>query len=681
MKPRTRTFFQKRDIPVHRFTLAFPGKIEKDFQESHKSATLPQSRSALLLAFFFYGLFGILDYLLFPGSHVLLWINRFGGVLPAIAITFGLTYTRLFNRFYQQFLTALVFFAGGGLFAMFIVAGRVTHELYYVGFILILFFSYTFIGLRFIWATVSGALLIILYAAFNLLFFDIPEVVFINNVFMLLTADVLGMFAAYYIEYSKRKNFYLNSLLKLEREEIERLATRLEDRVASRTAELSEANKQLAQSAYVDPLTGLLNRKAYMENFEKLLKQARRGKEIMRAVLYVDLDFFQEINDQFGNIYGDQVLVETSRLLTHCVRDSDYVYRIGSDEFIVVLSNIILETDAALVAEKIFQRFSRDIRIKEREISVSMSIGIAIFPKDGKDANEITSRADIALMEAKKTRNAYVFYSQEIQSKAVARVELISELRKAYSKKEFVLFFQPIYNDAERIVGAEALLRWKKGGGAFIGPADFISVLEDSGLINKVGQWILEQACTHARDWNSLLNGQGGAFVSVNFSVKQFREKNIHKDVKRILEKTGLPPSLLHIEITESLFLEDAEAVTEKIQFLRDLGVVFSIDDFGTGYSSLQYLKSLPVDRIKIDRIFISGVPLRRDDTSIVNSIVAMANGLNLGIIAEGIENSEQFFYLKTLSELWYQGFHFSRPVPVEEFKEILVASRAEKTE
>ncbi len=681
MKPRTSIFFQKMDIPVHRFTLAFPGKIEKDFQESHKSATLPQSRSALLLAFFFYGFFGILDYLLLPGSHVPVWIIRFGAVLPAIAFTFGLTYTRLFYRFYQQILTALVFIAGGGLFGIFIVAGVITHELYYVGFALIFFFSYTFIGLRFIWATVSGTLLIILYAAFNSLFFDISEVVFINNLFMLLTADVLGMFAGYYSEYSKRKNFYLNSLLKLEREEIERLATRLEDRVANRTAELSEANKQLAQSAYVDPLTGLLNRKAYMENFEKLLKQARREKEVMRAILYVDLDFFQEINDQFGNIYGDQVLVETARLLPHCVRDSDYVYRIGSDEFIVVLSNIMIETDAALVAEKIFQRFSRDIRIKEREISVSMSIGIAIFPKDGRDANQITSRADIALMEAKKTRNAYVFYSQEIQSKAIARVELISELRKAYSKKEFVLFFQPIYNDAERIVGAEALLRWKKGGGTFIGPDDFISVLEDSGLINKVGQWILEQACTDAREWNAMLNGQGGAFVSVNFSVKQFREKNIHKDVKRILDKTGLPPRLLHIEITESLFLEDAEAVTEKIQFLRDLGVVFSIDDFGTGYSSLQYLKSLPVDSIKIDRIFISGVPLRRDDTSIVNSIVAMANGLNLGIIAEGIENSEQFFYLKTLSELWYQGFHFSRPVPIEGFKEILVASRVEKTE
>jgi EAL domain-containing protein (putative c-di-GMP-specific phosphodiesterase class I) len=310
-----------------------------------------------------------------------------------------------------------------------------------------------------------------------------------------------------------------------------------------------------------------------------------------------------------------------------------------------------------------------------------MSIGIAIFPKDGKDANELTSRADIALLEAKKTRNSYVFYSQEIQSKAIARVELISELRKAYSRKEFVLFFQPIYNDEEIVVGAEALLRWKKGGGTFIGPADFISVLEDSGLINKVGQWILEQSCIHARDWNTMLNGHGGAFVSVNFSVKQFREKNIHKDVKRILEKTGLPPHLLHIEITESLFLEDTEAVTEKIQYLRDLGIVFSIDDFGTGYSSLQYLKSLPVDRIKIDRIFISGVPLRRDDTSIVNSIVAMANGLSLGVIAEGIENSEQFFYLKTLSELWYQGFHFSRPVPIEELKEILLASRTDKKE
>ena len=635
----------------------------------------------MILAFFFYGIFGILDYFLLPEEFTRVWIVRFGMVLPVIAITFGLTFTRFFYRFYQESLTALVLVAGGGLYTMFVLAGGRLHELYYVGFILIFFFAYTFIGLRFIWASISGALLILLYGVFSSLFFDVPLALFINNNFFLITADVLGMFAGYYIEYSKRKNFYLNSLLKLEREEIERLAARLEDRVASRTAELSEANRQLAQSAYVDPLTGLLNRKAYMENLEKLLKQAMREKEIMRAILYVDLDFFQEINDQFGNGCGDEVLVESARLLSHCVRESDYVYRIGSDEFIIVLSSIILETDAALVAEKIFQHFSRDIRVKAREISVSMSIGIAIFPKDGNDANELTSRADIALMEAKKTRNAYVFYSQDIQSKAIARIELISELRKAYSRKEFVLFFQPIYNDAEKVVGAEALLRWQKGVGTYIGPADFISVLEDSGLINKVGQWILEQACTNARDWNSMLDGQGDAFVSVNFSVKQFREKKIHKEVKRILDKTGLPPHLLHIEITESLFLEDTQEVTERIQYLRDLGVVFSIDDFGTGFSSLQYLKSLPVDHIKIDRIFISGVPLRRDDTSIVNSIVAMANGLSLGVIAEGIENPEQFFYLKTLSELWYQGFHFCRPVPIEELQEILLASRVITTE
>lgn len=423
--------------------------------------------------------------------------------------------------------------------------------------------------------------------------------------------------------------------------------------------------------AYHDGLTNLPNRMLFEDRLSVALAQARRRKQMV-AVMFVDMDRFKVVNDTVGHALGDRLLKDIAERLSGLVRDGDTVARMGGDEFTILLADGSGLVEAAEVAERILDACRRPWPLDAREFRVTASIGIAMYPNDAEDVESLIRNADAAMYRAKNQGgDAYHFYTPAMNATIGRRVVLESDLRRALDRREFVVHYQPQVNiDTGQVVGMEALVRWQHPERGVVLPADFIGVAEETGLIVQLGEWVLRSACSQLKAWQQL--GLPPVRVAVNLSARQFQLRDLKNIVALALEETGLDPHCLHLEITESVAMQDAEYTISLLRELREMGVQIAIDDFGTGHSSLSYLTRFPIDVLKIDRSFVTDLTTDPNDAAIASTIIAMAHNLNLKVIAEGVETKEQ------LAILWQhqcdemQGYLFSKPVPAEEAETIL---------
>jgi diguanylate cyclase (GGDEF)-like protein/PAS domain S-box-containing protein len=423
-----------------------------------------------------------------------------------------------------------------------------------------------------------------------------------------------------------------------------------------------------------DRLTGLPNRTLLDDRVEQAIVHARRSEGSL-ALLFVDLDQFKLVNDSFGHAAGDMLLMEVASRLRATVREGDTVARLGGDEFVILLTDLKRPGDSAVVAKKIAEALDKPVLGPAGDLRVTASIGISLYPDDGTGLDSLLQCADAAMYRAKDAgRNAYQYYSSEMSEQARARVETEAGLRRAMEQGEFRIHFQPQVEVASGAVATlEALLRWEHPQHGMVSPAAFIPVAEESGLILPIGQWALHAACREAAAWAA---AGLKARVSVNLSARQFWRGSVTELVRAALGETGLAASQLEIEITESVVARDLQQVTLTLEQLRRMGVSVAIDDFGTGYSSLAYLRSLPIQRLKIDKSFIHNIPADREATALVGEIVRLAHVLSLGVVAEGVETPEQARFLREAGCESMQGFLFARPLPPAEAAGLLHSGR-----
>ena len=431
-------------------------------------------------------------------------------------------------------------------------------------------------------------------------------------------------------------------------------------------SERKEAEARIDFLAHHDALTGLPNRVLFRDRFELATAWAERSAS-KAALLFLDLDHFKTVNDTLGHPVGDALLVQVATRLRECVRDTDTICRLGGDEFLIALTDVRTLPAISALADKILEALSRPFTVGAHDLTNTLSIGIAVWPDDGADFDTLLQKADTALFQAKASgRNASRFFTEQMNVESLERFEIRTALHRALENDEFLLHYQPQIDLASgRVIGVEALLRWNRAGTELIPPARFIPAAEDSGLIVPIGDWALREACTQAMRWQA--QGLPPFTVAVNLSAVQFRRGQLERNVTHALAYSGLDPSLLELELTESLLLDDVDEVLATTQRLKALGVHLSIDDFGTGYSSLAYLKRFKVDKLKIDQSFVRDIATDPDDAAIVRAIISMARSLKLKVIAEGVETEEIARYLGVFQCDEVQGYHYARPMPAAE--------------
>jgi diguanylate cyclase (GGDEF)-like protein/PAS domain S-box-containing protein len=439
--------------------------------------------------------------------------------------------------------------------------------------------------------------------------------------------------------------------------------------------ERKRAEEQVKHLAFHDPLTNLPNRLLFSDRLTLAVAQAHRHNQRL-AVLFLDLDRFKVINDSLGHSVGDELLRQVAERIQEYVREGDTVARLGGDEFTLLVPGITAEEDAAKIAKKICDAIHDPFWIDGRELFVTTSMGVAVYPSDGHDAETLVRNADSAMYRAKEQgRDNYQLYTPAMNAKAVERLSLESRLRQAVANDELELHFQPFFDlKTAEVLGAEALLRWRHPELGLIPPGEFIPIAELSGLIVPIGEWVLRTACAAARKWHA--QGFPSLTVSVNLSSRQFQQSDLVSQVTSALTETGLEPDKLDLEITESNAMQNAEHSINTLWGLKKQGVRISMDDFGTGYSSLNYLKRFPIDRIKLDQSFVRDLPGDKDDAAIAMAVIAMGRSLELVVIAEGVETEEQLAFLKDRNCDQLQGFLFSRPLPPEAFASFLEEGR-----
>ncbi len=447
------------------------------------------------------------------------------------------------------------------------------------------------------------------------------------------------------------------------------------------------AEERVRRFAYRDDLTGLPNRQHFHQLLRSGVSLAERTERRM-ALLFLDLDGFKKVNDTLGHDVGDKLLAEVACRFSKAVRLSDHlgrqsetsveqsssISRLGGDEFTVLLTEINQPADATIVAERLLATLERPITLAGQDLFMSTSIGIAVFPEDGADAETLVRNADAAMYFAKgRGRNGYSFYSAEMNRSQSHRLEIESRLRVALEREQLEIFYQPILSaETGEVVAAEALVRWRDPEWGYVPPDDFIPVAEETGLIVGLGQWVFRKVCEQARRWRD--ESHAAIRIGVNVSGKQIREPGMVEMVRQALQATGVSPTQVELEITESTIMQDDALTIQTLRQLKEMGVGLALDDFGTGYSSLSYLRRFTIDRVKIDRTFISELPGNASDAALTSAIIAMAHGLQLDVVAEGVETEEQarFLELRGCDEL--QGYLFGRPCPAEEFVDRLRA-------
>ncbi len=441
-------------------------------------------------------------------------------------------------------------------------------------------------------------------------------------------------------------------------------------------SEQRRAEESIRQLAYYDSITGLPNRDLFKEHLSMALHHAGRNNEKL-AVMFLDLDKFKRVNDSLGHEAGDKLLKIISERLQDSVRSSDVaardvgemgasLARLGGDEFTVMLSGLHDIKHVERVARRILDRIAEPMMLSGNRVTVSSSIGIAIFPEDGEDISSLLKNADAAMYEVKsKGRNGICFYDDALRKQSHHRVQLESELHEAIEQDQLTLFYQPKV-DAQtcEVLGFEALIRWIHPERGMISPMDFIPVAEESGLIIPVGKWVIKEACRQHQRWRAL--GKAAVSISVNLSAHQFADEHLLTAIRDILKETDMPAQFLEFEITETVLMQDADKALAILNAMKDMGLKISIDDFGTGYSSISYLKHFPADVLKVDRAFVKDLPDDEQDATITNAIILLAKALNLGIVAEGVETKAQLQWLRDKECDQIQGYLFSPPVPAE---------------
>ena len=448
--------------------------------------------------------------------------------------------------------------------------------------------------------------------------------------------------------------------------------------VIGRVLDLSErkrAEQQMEYQAYHDSLTGLANRRLFQEHLTLALALAQRKRRPV-AVLVLDLDHFKVVNDSLGHTLGDTLLKEVANRLRLSVREGDVVARVGGDEFTIVLQELEKKEDAAAMAQRVLRIIAEPMEVEGQRLYITTSIGITVFPDDGEDAETLLKNADNAMYRAKAVgRNTYEMSTQELSRSMQERLTLESGLHLAMERNEFEVYYQPqIDIRSMRIVGMEALLRWRHPDRGLMTPGTFLSVAEERGFIVLIGDWVLRTALNQARLFRDL--GFRDFRVAVNLSARQFRELSLVDSIESAVKQSNLDPRCLELEITESVAMENIDLTLKVLERLRRTGISIAIDDFGMGHSSLSYLKRFPIDCLKIDRNFVEDLPDRFEDAAIVRSVIELAQGLNLRVVAEGVETKPQLDFLKQHGCREVQGFYFGFPVPALQFQETLVQSK-----
>ncbi len=435
--------------------------------------------------------------------------------------------------------------------------------------------------------------------------------------------------------------------------------------------ERRQSEERLHHLAHYDTLTNLPNRVLLHDRLNQAMREADRRERLV-GVMFLDLDHFKVINDTLGHDIGDGLLKVVAERLAICLRPGDIVSRLGGDEFTIALANVAHVDDVTRVAQKILDQFISPFRIGGRDLFISPSIGITLYPLDEKDAASLLKDADIAMYRAKELgRNRYQYYTPELNVRAARRLELETGLRQAIERQEFILHYQPLVDmKTGQIRGMEALLRWQHPEYGLIPPMDFIPLAEETGLIIPIGQWVLKTACVQTKAWHDA--GFPSLQVAVNLSSKQLRDKNLIDVVQQALKEAGIEARYLDLELTESVLMQDMEMAAMILKELKAIGVSFSLDDFGTGYSSLSYLKRFPIDYLKIDRSFVQDIAMDSFGAGLVQAIIAMANVLNIKVIAEGVETQEQQELLRRYGCDITQGYYCSKPLAVQTFTKLL---------
>lgn len=462
-----------------------------------------------------------------------------------------------------------------------------------------------------------------------------------------------------------------------ERERITRQINAANKSLAELNQELeklvSEKNKHIDIITHYDATTALPNRLLFCTRLEEILAQAKIDKKFV-AVLLLDLDHFKYINDSLGHFVGDKILEAVAIRLKTCLRNDDMIGRTGGDEFSIIMNGLINPEDVSNKARELLKILAPAFYINEHEIFVSSSIGVSIYPTDGDEVVVLNKNAEIAMYQAKHTcRNSMQFYAEGMNANAQLRLSMESGLRRALERDEFVLYYQPqVYIGSGQIFGVEALLRWKHPDKGLIPPAEFIPLLEETGLIVPVGEWIIRAVATQLKAWQ--FAQLPPLRVAINLSAVQFAQSNLDQTISRILNEVELDCSsgCLELELTESLLMHDVESAITTLNTLHQMGIQISIDDFGTGYSSLSHLKRFPIDTLKIDQSFVKNLASHADDTAIVSAIIALGHSLKLKVIAEGVETEEQLVCLRSIQCDEVQGYLFSKPVQAQEISRLL---------
>jgi diguanylate cyclase (GGDEF)-like protein len=452
--------------------------------------------------------------------------------------------------------------------------------------------------------------------------------------------------------------------IKRVKREIETLNDELEQRVIERTLELQQANAKLSYLALHDPLTELPNRTLFLERLEQAIKQSKTDPNYQFAVLFLDGDRFKNINDSLGHILGDQLLMAVARRLETCYESGDILARLGGDEFTVLVSGNNILDKAIQVANIIHDQMLQPFQLKQQEVFINFSIGICV----GNGYNQpidILRDADTAMYRAKALgKGQYQVFDAEMHRQVLDLMHLENDMQRAIKRQEFIVYYQPIINLLTgKIVSFEALVRWSHPEKGFMPPGQFISVAEETGLIQPIGFWVLQEACHQLQQWQTQQVVSLEITMSVNLSAKQFLQSNLIEKIDKILEVTKLEPQYLKLEITESAMIDNQTAVQQILQQLRQRKIQLSLDDFGTGYSSMSYLHRFPLNTLKIDRSFVNLIDKNSEDTGMVEAIITLAHKLKMNVIAEGVETLEQMNYLKQLNCEMSQGYLFAKPL------------------
>ncbi len=463
------------------------------------------------------------------------------------------------------------------------------------------------------------------------------------------------------------------------------ITTQLLERAVRYAIERKRTEDRILRMAYYDTLTNLPNRSLFHDRLSKALAHAERYSGNL-ALLFIDLDNFKRINDTLEHRIGDLLLMEVAERLHDYVRSADTVARqntaaltntvarLGGDEFTILLTEINTLQDAAKVSQRILHLLTQPFSLDGHEVFVTASVGIAIFPYDGEDMNMLIKNADTAMYHAKELgKNNFQFYKHSMNASALERLTLENSLRKALERDEFILHYQPrIDITTGTIVGTEALIRWNHKEKGLIPPGQFIPLAEETGLIIPIGEWVLEEACRQNKMWQNSGFMCTPVIVSLNLSGHQFVQKDLMKIIEKVLDDSGMDPSYLELEITESVIMKNADSTTTMLNKLKDMGIRISMDDFGTGYSSFSYLKRFPLDNVKIDRSFIRDVTESNENAAIVKAIIVMAHALNLRVVAEGVETRQQLDLLIEFGCDELQGFLFSKPLAAEDLAQYI---------